>query len=99
MVGGDQPRIDPETSADDGEVMKASLEFDAAHFHDPEATPLRAIVDRQLFEKNDAIGDARFGRSESRAPPRTDRAVGLRVLGRASRVISRARCAGGSRRT
>lgn len=41
----------------DGEVVKSPLEFDTTHLHDTKASPLRALIDCQLFKKHNAMGD------------------------------------------
>src|SRR5690348_702130 len=53
----DKPRVDLQPAAFDREVVEAALERDAAHFHDAQAAALRAIVNRQLLQKHDAMGD------------------------------------------
>jgi hypothetical protein len=41
----------------DGEVVKSALKIDASHLHDPKPSSLRAVIDGQLFEHYDAVGN------------------------------------------
>ena len=57
MFGSYQSRINLQTAMPDCEVVKAALEIDAAHLYDAEASPLRAVIDRQLLQQYDAMGN------------------------------------------
>jgi hypothetical protein len=57
MFRGDKPGINLETATPNGEVVKSALELHASHLHDAKASPLCAIVDRQLFKQYDTMGD------------------------------------------
>jgi len=57
MFCGDKSGVNFETAMPDGEVVKSALKIDATHLHDSKTSPLRAVVDRQLLEQHDAMGD------------------------------------------
>jgi hypothetical protein len=57
MFRRDQARVDLEPAGADGEVVEAAAERDAAHLDHAHAPPLAAVLDRELLQEDDAVGD------------------------------------------
>ena len=57
VLGGDEPGEDREPAVLDREVVVSAAERDAAHLGDAKPSPLGPVVERQLLEKYDAVGD------------------------------------------
>ncbi len=57
MLGRDQARIDLQPALADDEVVVATAELDAAHLDDPQTPAFGAIVDGQLLQQDDPMGN------------------------------------------
>ena len=57
MLGRDQPGIDLEPALLDREVVVATAEPDAAHLHHTQAPTLGTVVDGELLQHDDPVGD------------------------------------------
>ena len=57
MLGGDQPRKNPQSPGLDDEIVVAAAELDAAHLDDAEAPALRAVVDGELLQQHHPVRD------------------------------------------
>ena len=58
MFGRDQPREHRQAAGVEREVVLAAAKLDAAHLHDAQAPPLRAVLVDGLLQADHAVRDA-----------------------------------------
>jgi hypothetical protein len=58
MLGREQPRIDLQSAGSNGVIVIAAPKFNSAHLRHAQPSPLRAIIERQRLQSDDAVHDA-----------------------------------------
>ena len=58
MLGREQPRKDLQSAGSNGVIVIAAPKFNPAHLRHAQPSPLRAIVEPQLLQSDDAVYDA-----------------------------------------
>jgi hypothetical protein len=55
VFGRNEARVNFKAAFRHSKIVETSPELNASHFQDAQAPPLRAIVDRHLFQQHDAV--------------------------------------------